>query len=143
VLYPCSTGRSALADQMNENLQPVYTAELVGGAGQALGTVGAMGTQMQEQMLPALAQQLGMDDAALQGFLQENLPAISGALQTMPDAMERFTGVVDTFGAHLEDFDTLKPVAFVPIVWTLIVGGIVALLAGAWALFAPGRRAEA
>jgi len=128
--------KAAAADEMNENLQPVYTAELVEGANQALATIGAMGTQMQEEMLPALAGQLGMDEAELQAFLGENLPEMAAGLQAMPDAMGRFTDVVATFDAHLEDFNTLKSVSFTPIVWTLIVGGLLALLAGGWALLA-------
>jgi hypothetical protein len=131
--------KAADADQMNENLKPVYTAELVSGAQQGLQVVGAMGEQMQNEMLPALAQQLGMDEAALQGFLQENLPATAGAIGAMPDAMGRFTSVVETFDAHLEDYQTISDVAFVPIVWTLIIGGAVALLAGIWAAFAARR----
>jgi hypothetical protein len=134
--------KAADADQMNENLMPVYTLELVTGAKQGLQVVGAMGTQLQETMLPALAEQLGMDEAAVQGFLAENLPATAGALGAMPDAMGRFTAVVEAFDTHLEDYQTISDVAFVPIVWTLIIGGAVALLAGIWAAFAA-RRARA
>lgn len=133
-------GKAADADTMNENLKPVYTAELIAGADQGLAVVGAMGTQMQEEMLPALAQQLGMDEAALQAFLAENLPAMSGAMAAMPDAMGRFTNVVEIFRAHLDDYDTINTVSFVPIVWTMIVGGILAALAGTWAAFASGRK---
>ncbi len=132
--------KAASADTMNEHLKPVYTAEMLQGATQGLAVVGAMGTQMQSEMLPALGQQLGMDEAGLQAFLGENLPAMAGAMAAMPDAMGRFTATVETFQAHLDDFDTLKPVAFAPIVWTMIVGGLVALLAGLWGLV--GARAS-
>ncbi len=136
-------GKASDADTMNEHLKPVYTAELIAGADQGLAVVGAMGTQMQEQMLPALGRQLGMDEAALGSFLQDNLPSMSAAMGSMPDAMGRFTGVVETFRAHLDDYDTISGVAFVPIVWTIILGGIVAALGGAGALFvrrrAPGQ----
>lgn len=132
--------KAADADQMNENLKPVYTQELVTGAQQGLQVIGAMGTQMQEEMLPALGQQLGMDEAALQGFLGENLPATAGAMEAMPDAMGRFTTVVETFDAHLEDYQTISDVAFVPIVWTIIIGGAIALLGGIWAALAARRR---
>jgi hypothetical protein len=135
-------GKAADADTMNENLKPVYTAELIAGADQGLAVVGAMGTQLQVEMLPALAQQLGMDEAALQGFLGENLPAMSGAMAGMPDAMGRFTTVVEIFRTHLDDYDTINAVAFVPIVWTMILGGILAALAGAWAFFAHRREAQ-
>jgi hypothetical protein len=133
-------GKAADADTMNENLRPVYTAELVAGADEGLAVVGAMGTQLQEEMLPALGQQLGMEEAALQAFLAENLPAMSTAMASMPEAMGRFTNVVEIFRTHLDDYDTINTVSFVPIVWTMIVGGILAALGGTWAAFASGRK---
>lgn len=133
--------KASAADLMNEHLKPVYTQQMLDGAKQSLGTVGAMGTQMQNEMLPALAQQLGMDQTQLQGFLGQNLPAIAAGMQGMPEAMGRFTDMVSTFDAHLSDYDTLKPVSFSAIVRIMIVGGIVALLGGAWGLIA--RRPEA
>ena len=134
------TGKASAADTMNENLKPVYTAQTLAGAQEALTTIGAMGEQMQTQMLPALGQQLGMDEAQLQGFLQENLPATAAAIQAMPQALGRFTGLLATFNAHLSDYDTLKTVAFVPIVWTMITGGIVVFLAAGWVLLARPRK---
>jgi hypothetical protein len=56
--------------------------------------------------------------------------------------MGRFTTMVETFDAHLEDYETISDVAFVPIVWTLIIGGAVALLAGIWAALARGVPAK-
>jgi hypothetical protein len=132
--------KAADADRMNENLEPVYTQELVTGAQQGLEVVGAMGTEMTEELLPALAAQMGMDEAALQAFLGENLPATAAGIQAMPEAMGRFTTLVETFETHLEDYETIGDVAFVPIVWTLVIGGAVALLASVWAFVATGRR---
>jgi hypothetical protein len=134
-------GKASAADTMNAHLKPVYTAEMLTGAKGALATVGAMGQQMQGEMLPGLAQQLGMDEAQLQAFLGQNLPAVAAGTQAMPTAMPMFENLVTTFDAHLADWNTLKPVAFVPIVWTMIAGGVVALLAGAWALV-PSRKHE-
>src|SRR5438093_7496727 len=126
---------------MNSHLKPVYTAQMLTGAKGALTVVGAMGQEMQTKMLPALGQQLGMDQAQLQGFLGQNLPAMAEAIRAMPQALGRFDGLLKTFDAHLADYDTLKPVSFVVVVWILIAGAIVALLAGAWGLIAP-RKAE-
>lgn len=134
--------KAAAADQMNRNLKPVYTHELITGAQQGLAVVGAMGTQMTDEMLPALGTQLGLDEAALQGFLGENLPAVAAGIQAMPDAMGRFTTVVETFDANLEDYFTITEVAFVPIVWTLILGGAIVLVLALWAILAV-RRAPA
>ncbi len=134
--------KAQAADTMNDHLRPVYTAQLIGNGKAALATVGAMGQQMQSKMLPDLAAQLKMTPADLQAFLQQNLPATSGALQAMPAAMELFQSLIATFGQHLSDYQTLTSVAFVPIVWTMIVGGIVTVLAGVWAFLVEGRRRE-
>ena len=121
--------KAADADELNDNLTPIYTPELVAQAEGALGTVGAMGTQMQDEMLPALAQQLGLSDQELGGFLGENFPATAQALGALPDAMGRFQGLVETFATNLDNYDTIQPVAFSPIIWTLFVAGLVTLAA--------------
>jgi hypothetical protein len=133
--------KAADADQLNANLQPVYTAEMIGQASVALKTVGAMGTEMSGTMLPALADQLGMTEEELQAFLGENFPATATALQAMPASMERFQGLVGTFEANLDNYDTMKSVSFEPIIWTVIVGGAVMFFMGIWA-FVIGRRPE-
>jgi hypothetical protein len=129
-------GKASAADTMNSHLKPVYTAQMLTGAKGALTVVGAMGTEMQTKMLPALGQQLGMDQAQLQGFFQQNLPAMAAGMQTMPQALGRFQNLLRTFDGHLADYNTLQPVSFVPIVWTMIIGGVVALFAGAFGLVA-------
>jgi hypothetical protein len=131
--------KAADADQLNENLESFYTAETVAGAQGALATVEAMGTQMQTEMLPALGQQLGMSEDQLNGFLGENFPATAQALQTLPDALGRFGGLVEVFDANLDNYETIKPVAFSPIIWTLFLGGLVTLVAFGVALFATRR----
>ena len=115
--------KAADADQMNANLRPVYTPALIAASGGALATVGTMGTEMSETMLPALAEKLGMTGDQLQAFLGENFPATAAALQNLPASMERFQGLVGTFESNLDNYATLEPVSFAPIIWTVIVGG--------------------
>jgi len=133
--------KAADADQMNANLRPVYTQELIDGSNGALVTVGTMGTEMSGTMLPALAEQLGMSGDELQAFLGENFPATSAALETLPASMERFQGLVGTFEANLDNYRTMEPVSFAPIIWTVIVGGAVMFVMGLWALVTTERRA--
>lgn len=128
-------GKSADADDLNAALKPVYTVETVDGAQQGLFVIGAMGQQMQTEMLPALGAQLGMDEATLMGFLGENFPATANALGTMPDSLGRFGDLVEVFQANLDNYDTLRPVAFLPIIWIFILGGFVMAIAGAVRLF--------
>jgi len=127
--------KASAADTLNAHLKPVYTAEMVAGAKAAVVTVGAMGQQLQSEMLPALADRMGMNQAQLQAFMQENMPATSAATHSMPATMTRFQNLVATFDQSLADYQTLTSVSFVPIVWTLILGSILSLLAGALGLF--------
>jgi len=132
--------KASAADSMNDHLKPVYTVQMLTGARGALATVGLMGQQMQTKMLPDLGRQLGMDQAELHAFFRRNLPVMAAAMQTMPQSMGRFQSLLKTFDGHLADFDTLTSVAFVPIVWTMIGGGAVALLAGLWGLLLVGAK---
>jgi len=122
--------KAADADQLNANLKPVYTQQLITQATGALTTLSAMGTQMQTQMLPALAAQLKMPPAALQAYLGQNFPDTAAALSTMPASLGRFQNLVATFRNNLSDYNTLKPVELAPIVWTMIAGGIALVLIG-------------
>ena len=122
--------KAADADQLNENLQPIYTQELIDGATASLQIVGAMGQQMQAEMLPDLANQMGMTPDELNAFMAENFPATAAAMQNMPDSLERFEGFVGVFAANLDNYETLKPVSFSPIIWTMVIGAIVILIAG-------------
>ena len=121
--------KAADADQLNANLKPVYTQALVNNATGALGTIGAMGTEMKTKMLPALATQLKMSPEQLQTFLGSNFPATAQALQTMPASMERFNGLVKVFDTNLGNYETLKPVGLERlIVILMIAGGLVGTL---------------
>jgi hypothetical protein len=126
--------KAADADELNENLTPIYTQELIDGANASLAVVAAMGEEMQTKMLPDLAQQLGMSQEELNAFMGENFPATAAAIQTMQDSLQRFQGFVGTFEQNLENYETLKPVNLEPIVWMLVVGGIIIVLAGGYCI---------
>lgn len=132
-------GKAADADQLNANLKPVYTQALVDNATGALGTIGAMGKEMQTSMLPALAMQLKMSPEQLQTFLGGNFPATAKALQTMPASMERFNGLVKVFDRNLANYETLKPVGLARLITIMMFAGGLVLVLGALALV-KGRR---
>lgn len=126
--------KAADADELNDNLKPIYTQELIDGAQDSLAVVAAMGEEMQGTMLPDLAAQLGMNPDELNAFLGENFPATAQALQTMPDSLERFEGFVGIFAVNLDNYETIKPVSFTPIIWMMVIGGILILLAGGYCI---------
>ncbi|MCL1587243.1 MAG: hypothetical protein M3092_02410 [Actinomycetia bacterium] len=126
--------KAADADQLNANLTPIYTQELIDGANQSLVVIGAMGNQMATEMIPDLAAQLGMSQEELGAFLGENFPATAAAIQTMPETLERFEAFVGVFEVNLENYETIQPVAFSPIIWMMVVGGAVILIMGTYCL---------
>lgn len=77
------------ADQLNNNLKPVYTAALVTQAQGVLTTMSAMGAQLQTPMLLALGAQLKLTTRQPQQFLRQNVPATAVGLQNFPAAMRR------------------------------------------------------
>ncbi|HUW16493.1 MAG TPA: hypothetical protein VMW94_05405 [Actinomycetes bacterium] len=134
--------KAADADQLNANLKPVYTQQLVDQAAGAVAVVGAMGEQMQTTMLPALAEQLGMAPDELNAMIGEQFPAVASALQTLPDSMARFQGLVTVFDQNLANYETITGVSFVPIIWTMIGAGVVVFLAGLLGLFGRPRQTQ-
>lgn len=119
------------ADTMNNHLKPVYTASLVTGAQQSLGTMQSMGTEMQTKMLPALSGMLGLSPAQLQAYLQKNFPVLSQGLAGMPAALSRFGSLVATFGKSLPDYNAAKDTTLTWLVWLMIGGGLACFVFGA------------
>ena len=126
--------KAADADELNENLTPIYTQELIDGATGSLAVIGAMGQQMQTEMLPDLAAQLGMSQDELNAFMGESFPATAAAMQNMPAALERFESFVAVFATNLDNYMTIQSVTFVPIIWALVIGGVLMVLAGGYCL---------
>lgn len=140
-------GKADAADTMNDHLKPVYTAELVAGAKQSLAGMQAMGAEMQTKLLPALAEMLKMPPADVQSYLAANFPAVTASLASMPAAFERFDTLVATFDGSLGNYDEIKSTSLVPIVWALMVGGLLVAGLGGLALAqgaagAPAARKE-
>ncbi len=127
--------KAADADELNENLTPIYTQELIDGAEGSLAVIGAMGQEMQTKMLPDLAANLGMSSDELNAFMGENFPATAAAMQSMPESLPRFEAFVATFAMNLDNYETIQPVAFTPIIWMMVIGGILILLAGGYCIF--------
>jgi hypothetical protein len=137
------SGKASDADDLNAALKPVYTEETVTGAAMAVDAIAAMGNEMQASMLPGLGQLLGMDEASVSAFLGQNFPVLAGALGAMPEALARFQGVVTTFDSNLDNYATLRPVAFTPIIWIMILGSLIVLIAAGVTLLPRKEQATA
>lgn len=134
--------KASYADTLNDNLKPVYTQQLITQADSSLTTLSAMGTEMQQKMLPDLATQLKMTPDQLNTFMSENFPVATAALAQLPQSLGRFQNLVATFDGRLSDYNTLKPHAFVPIVWMMIGGGAALFLLGGAGVVISGKGAK-
>jgi hypothetical protein len=126
--------KAADADELNENLTPIYTQELIDGAEGSLAVIAAMGEEMQTRMLPDLAAALGMSSDELNAFMGQNFPATAAAMQSMSESLERFEGFVGIFAVNLDNYETIQPVSFTPIIWMMVIGGILIVLAGGYCI---------
>ena len=93
-----------------------------------------MGQQMQSEMLPDLAAQMGMSQDELNAFMGENFPATAAVMQTMSDSLQRFEAFVGVFAVNLDNYETIQPVSFSPIIWAMIIGGVIIILMGGLAI---------
>lgn len=133
--------KSSAADDMNEALKPVYTEQLVADSAQALGVVGAMGQQMQEEMLPALSAQLGLGEAEMAAFLGQ-FPATSAALEGLDDSLGRFQTMITAFDSQLDNYNTIKDTALYPIALIVLIAGLVVIVLGVWSFMADRKEEE-
>jgi hypothetical protein len=129
--------KTAKADNLNTALRPVMTQEQADGAHGALMIVRNMGTEMRDEMLPALASQMGMTPSEMTTYLSENFPAVGGMLTSMDQMQGRFQDMADTMSANVGNYDTIKPLSMEPINWFFIVAGALIVMLGGLALFAP------
>lgn len=130
--------KASAADDLNEALKPVYTQELVAQSGQALGVIGAMGQQMQADLLPALGEQLQMNEEGMQAFLAQ-FPATAVALQGLGGSLDRFQTMVTAFDSQLDNYETIKNTELFPIALVVLVAGLLIIVCGVW-LFIVARR---
>jgi hypothetical protein len=128
---------------MNANLKPVYTQAFIQNADRSLATLGAMGGQMQERMLPQLAARLHLTGAEMAAMLEQFAPNTATALGGFDTTMSSFQNLIAQFDKHLADYKTLEPVSFEPIVWFMIGGGAALFLLGAAGIVICRGRAPA
>ena len=132
-------GKASDTDDLNEALNPVYTAETLQQGEQALGVVANMGNQLQNEMLPALAEQLQLTPEEVGAFVAGTSPTVVQALQVLPDALGRFGGLLGDLSANLDNYDVIRPLSLSPIIRLLLIGSIIALVAAATPLVLARR----
>jgi hypothetical protein len=123
-------GKATAADSMNSQMGPLFTAKAVAGADQSLSTLETMSTQMQTEMVPALAQMLNMPSTQFNSYLAANFPALGSALSDLPTTVAQFKSLVTAFDESLTDYNDIHSTQFAPIVTTILATGGFVLLVG-------------
>ena len=52
----------------------------------------------------------------------------------MPESLPRFEAFVGIFAVNLDNFETIQPVSFAPIIWMMVVGAVTIVLMGGYCL---------
>ena len=101
---------------------------------------GSANARSAQPPMPALATQLHLTPAQLQQMMATSFPATAAAIGNLPTALPRFQTLVADFDSNLGNYDTLKPVSFVPIIWTTMGLGLLTLIGGSVALLWPRHK---
>jgi len=131
--------KARAADDLNAALETEYTRNLITESAQSLGVVSAMGTEMQENLLPDLAERLDIDQSEMAELLG-GFPATETALSQLGDATDRFQAMVTAFDGQLHNYDAVKATALGPIVLMILVAGAMLVVCGVWRFVVVNRR---
>jgi hypothetical protein len=123
-------GKATAADSLQVQMSPLLTAKTVASADQSLATLQTMSTQLQTELLPALAQMLNLPSAQFNTFLASNFPAVGSALSNLPSSVAQFKALVTAMDQSLADQNAISSTQFTPIVRTILATGGFVLLVG-------------
>jgi hypothetical protein len=132
--WPSKTSK---ADELNLAFRDVMTTQQVEGAQGALTVVSEMGTEMQQELLPGLAAQMGMTDTEMSAYITGNYPAVGAMFESMDAVQARFDGMVGTMSTNIDNYDTIKPLKMEPINWIYLAAGLLIAITGGLALLTP------
>jgi hypothetical protein len=123
--------KAVSGDHMTAALRPVLTTSTVQQAEQGLTTVQAMTSQLTTQVIPTVAEQLGVAPVALEASLVRQAPALGVALTRMPDYVVTFHSLLAKLSKAVPDFAKAKKVhGLTFLVWLLLGTAITITLSG-------------
>lgn len=124
-------------DRLVADTKVVFTADQADSARRALETIGGMGTQLQTEVVPAVASRLGVNPGQAVERLGTDLPAVVTALNGLDESRSRFEAMVDRLSRNLgtyrraarPDLSTLVRLQVATSVVSLAVGLVALTLA--------------
>lgn len=129
---------SAGADMM-QAFEPVLTRPNVTTFQGHMKTFGAMSADM-TKMIPALAQQMGMTQDALNQMLGQQFPGVANGIQQMDTMGKDFNMVITVMDQNVDNYQKANQLPMRNMPWFFVVaGGLIVVLAGAQLLM-PGKK---
>ena len=135
-------GKTSSTRDLMDAMRPQMSDTALAQNSTDLATVSAMATQLQTQMLPALATQLHMTQDQLNAFLGQNLPATAQGMSALPATMDNMTSMASLMKAQQANYQQADriPLTSVPpttMPWLFMIPGAVLAFAGGLALLRP------
>lgn len=94
-------------------------------------TFGGMQADMMK-MLPALAQQMGMPDEALNGMMKQQFPGVANGIGQMDKMGQDFSSVITVMDRNVENFQKADQLPMRTMPWFFVIAGVALIaLAGA------------
>lgn len=93
------------ADQLTKAFDPVFTKSYVDQGRDYVTSIGQFGSQLTEQVIPALATQAGVPADQFVTALGTQLPTVTTGLMSMPDILTRFSALLDTIEKNIDHFN--------------------------------------
>lgn len=145
VLVPLFTSlpeKAADADGLNEATAPIFAAESITASEEAVATLRAMSSELEEGLIPGLAQQLGVTQPEAAAFVQANFPEITAALASAPETITRLEQTTDLIATNTDEYAEVREVPNQTVAWSVIAGGIATIVLASIAV-SSNERAEA
>ena len=119
------------------------SAKAAAGAQEANRLIDAMVSQVETQMIPALAQRLHVSTPAFEQTLAAGYPAVAKGLAEWPSIKPGAVGLVKLQVASVHDAGVLNGLSFTALPWMIIGPGIALLLTAGAALVVTSRKIAA
>ena len=135
-------------DRLTNDFRPIMTQKALQTDQQDIATLAAANAEIQNKMMPALAQQLGVTPAQFSTMMARQYPAVTAGLAAMPQITPSFTSLVTTLDQQRPYFEAAdaiptSSVAATSVPWSLFGVGLVTAGIGVWVWFKPRGSAVA
>jgi hypothetical protein len=123
--------KAVSVDHLVTALKPVMTQATVSSATNSLHVVGAMGSHLQGDVLPAVAAELHTTPQVLSSNLATHFPAFGWTLASLPSVSTTFSGLTSTINVNLNNYshtESVRSLTF--LVWLLVGVAVLWILLG-------------